>query len=109
LPVYVGDAADVAAWMDRDAAEVARLKAQLAQLERKNYDLVATVVRLTECVCAHTRSAKAGGAHAHGVCEYRANRALGHLSGRSADPRRPLRDRNDGSSHPSKERRKAPA
>ena len=63
--VYVGDTADVSAWLDRDEKELARLKAQIVVLERKNYELVATVLRLTEyvraCVHPETPSLTPGG------------------------------------------------
>ena len=40
--------AELAVWLERDEKEVARLKDQLVKLERRNFELVATVVRLTE-------------------------------------------------------------
>ena len=48
--IYLGDAGDMTAWLDRDAQELAELKAKIGALERRNYELVATVVRLTACV-----------------------------------------------------------
>jgi len=61
------DPPELAVWLERDEKEVARLKDQLVKLERRNFELVATVVRLTEYGRNGSSQLMSSGTKSHGV------------------------------------------